>query len=181
MKLVVLGGGAVGKSCITLQYVKNRFIEEYDPTIEEAYSKDVTLDNKQIALQVLDTAGQEEFAGFRANALKNGEGFIVVFSIVDMKSFSEVRNIISLIQRRHADSPKPIVLVGNKCDLASSRTVSETEAQKLAAEFSNMKYFETSAQDNINIHEMFESIMRQTLATKQPTSGSKKGPKCTIL
>ena len=61
-KVVVLGDGGVGKSCITIQFTQNQFVKEYDPTIENSYRKQVTIDDNSIMLDILDTAGQEEYA-----------------------------------------------------------------------------------------------------------------------
>jgi GTPase KRas protein len=59
-KFVTLGGGGVGKSCVTLQFVQSFFTEDYDPTIEDSYRKQVAVDGKTVLLDILDTAGQEE-------------------------------------------------------------------------------------------------------------------------
>mmetsp|Transcript_1486 Transcript_1486/g.1896 ORF Transcript_1486/g.1896 Transcript_1486/m.1896 type:complete len:86 (-) Transcript_1486:463-720(-) len=58
-KVVVIGSGGVGKSALTIQYIQNHFVDEYDPTIEDSYRKQVTIDNETSVLDILDTAGQE--------------------------------------------------------------------------------------------------------------------------
>lgn len=62
-KLVIVGGGGVGKSALTIQLIQNHFIDEYDPTIEDSYRKQVTIDEETCLLDILDTAGQEEYSG----------------------------------------------------------------------------------------------------------------------
>lgn len=64
-KLVVVGGGGVGKSALTIQLVQNHFVSEYDPTIEDSYRKQVTIDNEACLLDIIDTAGQEEYSAMR--------------------------------------------------------------------------------------------------------------------
>lgn len=59
-KCVIVGGGGVGKSALTIQLIQGHFVDEYDPTIEDSYRKQVTIDNETCLLDVLDTAGQEE-------------------------------------------------------------------------------------------------------------------------
>jgi GTPase KRas protein len=58
-KIVVVGGGGVGKSCLTFRLIHDQFVEKYDPTIEDYYWKDNFLvDGEQMSLDVLDTAMQ---------------------------------------------------------------------------------------------------------------------------
>ena len=64
-KLVVVGGGGVGKSALTIQLIQNHFVDEYDPTIEDSYRKQVTIDEETCLLDILDTAGQEEYSAMR--------------------------------------------------------------------------------------------------------------------
>ena len=64
-KLVVVGGGGVGKSALTIQLIQNHFVDEYDPTIEDSYRKQVTIDEEVCLLDILDTAGQEEYSAMR--------------------------------------------------------------------------------------------------------------------
>ena len=64
-KLVIVGGGGVGKSALTIQLIQNHFIDEYDPTIEDSYRKQVTIDEETCLLDILDTAGQEEYSAMR--------------------------------------------------------------------------------------------------------------------
>jgi GTPase KRas protein len=58
-KLVIVGGGGVGKSALTIQLIQGHFVDEYDPTIEDSYRKQVNIDNETCLLDILDTAGQE--------------------------------------------------------------------------------------------------------------------------
>ena len=67
-KLVIVGGGGVGKSALTIQLIQNHFIDEYDPTIEDSYRKQVTIDEETCLLDILDTAGQEEYSAMRDQA-----------------------------------------------------------------------------------------------------------------
>jgi len=60
-KLVIVGGGGVGKSALTIQLIQNHFIDEYDPTIEDSYRKQVTIDDETCLLDILDTAGNTFF------------------------------------------------------------------------------------------------------------------------
>ena len=80
-KVVVLGSGGVGKSALTVQFVTGTFIEKYDPTIEDFYRKEIEVDSSPSVLEILDTAGTEQFASMRDLYIKNGQGFILVYSL----------------------------------------------------------------------------------------------------
>lgn len=86
-KVVVLGSGGVGKSALTVQFVTGTFIEKYDPTIEDFYRKEIEVDCSPSVLEILDTAGTEQFASMRDLYIKNGQGFILVYSLVNQQSF----------------------------------------------------------------------------------------------
>ena len=83
----MVGSGGVGKSSLTLQYMYGDFIEEYDPTKADSYRKKVTLDGQDSHIDILDTAGQEEYAAIRDNYYRTGEGFLCVYSILEPETF----------------------------------------------------------------------------------------------
>nr|XP_042130592.1 ras-related protein R-Ras isoform X2 [Peromyscus maniculatus bairdii] len=89
-KLVVVGGGGVGKSALTIQFIQSYFVSDYDPTIEDSYTKICTIDGVPARLDILDTAGQEEFGAMREQYMRAGNGFLLVFAINDRQSFNEV-------------------------------------------------------------------------------------------
>lgn len=90
-KVVVLGSGGVGKSALTVQFVTGTFIEKYDPTIEDFYRKEIEVDSSPSVLEILDTAGTEQFASMRDLYIKNGQGFILVYSLVNQQSFQVIK------------------------------------------------------------------------------------------
>ncbi|XP_061555598.1 GTPase KRas isoform X2 [Phycodurus eques] len=89
-KLVVVGAGGVGKSALTIQLIQNHFVDEYDPTIEDSYRKQVVIDGETCLLDILDTAGQEEYSAMRDQYMRTGEGFLCVYAINNTKSFEDV-------------------------------------------------------------------------------------------
>jgi Ras-related protein Rap-2C len=86
-KVVVLGSGGVGKSAITVKFVSGKFVEKYDPTIEDFYRKEIEVDGAPSVLEILDTAGTEQFSSMRDLYIKNGQGFVVVYSITSLQTF----------------------------------------------------------------------------------------------
>ncbi|KAK2848997.1 hypothetical protein Q5P01_008831 [Channa striata] len=122
-KVVVLGSGGVGKSALTVQFVTGTFIEKYDPTIEDFYRKEIEVDSSPSVLEILDTAGTEQFASMRDLYIKNGQGFILVYSLVNQQSFQDIRPMRDQIVRVKRFEKVPLILVGNKVDLESEREV----------------------------------------------------------
>uniref|UniRef100_A0A8C1X638 small monomeric GTPase n=1 Tax=Cyprinus carpio TaxID=7962 RepID=A0A8C1X638_CYPCA len=142
-KLVVVGAGGVGKSALTIQLIQNHFVDEYDPTIEDSYRKQVVIDGETCLLDILDTAGQEEYSAMRDQYMRTGEGFLCVFAINNTKSFEDIHQYREQIKRVKDSDDVPMVLVGNKCDLPT-RTVDTRQAQELARSY-GIPFIETSA------------------------------------
>lgn len=90
-KIIMVGSGGVGKSALTLQFMYGDFIEEYDPTKADSYRKKVVLDGQECFIDILDTAGQEEYAAIRDNYYRSGEGFFCVFSVTEAESFAHTQ------------------------------------------------------------------------------------------
>lgn len=168
-KIVMLGSGAVGKSAITVQMVSGHFLSSYDPTIEDSYRTTINVNNQDIILNILDTAGQEEFYALRDQYMRSGDGYIIVFSITSITSFLEVNAIkeqLNIVLDSDDNTLIPIILVGNKCDLEEFRQVQSSDAQRLAEEW-RVKYFETSAKNKTNINRIFEELVYLIEANNQ--------------
>lgn len=96
--LTSLAGG-VGKSALTIQLIQNHFVDEYDPTIEDSYRKQVVIDGETCLLDILDTAGQEEYSAMRDQYMRTGEGFLLVFAVNNAKSFDDISSYREQIKR----------------------------------------------------------------------------------
>ncbi|KAI8577697.1 hypothetical protein K450DRAFT_250437 [Umbelopsis ramanniana AG] len=182
-KVIMVGSGGVGKSALTLQYMYGDFVEEYDPTKADSYRKKVVLDGQECQIDILDTAGQEEYAAIRDNYYRSGEGFLCVFSVCEHESFEHTQEFRDQIGRVLDDETVPFILVGNKVDLEHLRRVSSNEATALAAEW-NCPYVETSAKTRQNVEQVYTQLMRKIHVRKETLqrneAKSKKG-KCLIL
>jgi len=180
-KLVIVGGGGVGKSALTIQLIQNHFIDEYDPTIEDSYRKQVTIDDETCLLDILDTAGQEEYSAMRDQYMRTGQGFMLVYAITSRSSFDEISSFRDQILRVKDKDKVPIVLIGNKCDLESERQVTSNEGNDLARNF-GCPFLETSAKTRVNVEDAFFQLVREirkqttgeTGGKKPKTSGGKK-------
>jgi len=162
-KVVMMGGGGVGKSAITIRFIQNHFLVDYDPTIEDSYRKQVRIDEETAILEVLDTAGQEEYSAMRENWIRYGEGFFLVYSIDSRLSFEkEINPLLRHLQRvRDVDelTEIPTVLFGNKCDLVNQRQVTKDEGSEIAKKL-GAAFFEGSAKSSVNIDDSFFEIVR---------------------
>jgi len=168
-RVAVLGDGGVGKTALAVQFTLNCFVETYDPTIEDAYRKRVTIDNRMCFIEVIDTAGQEEYATLRDQWVREGQGFILVYSIASRSTFERLevfRQSMLRVKRQ-----KPIfMLVGNKCDKTYEREVSREEGVQLARTF-GCEFMETSAKTAQNVDRLFTSLVRALRNTRQPMGG----------
>jgi len=187
-KVIMVGSGGVGKSALTLQYMYGDFVEEYDPTKADSYRKKVSLDGQECQIDILDTAGQEEYAAIRDNYYRSGEGFLCVFSICEHESFVHTQDFRDQISRVLDDDSVsnnniPFILVGNKADLANIRKVSESEAKNRAREW-NCDYYETSAKTRMNVDEVYTELMRKIKSRKDSSKEKEnkgKRSKCVCL
>eukprot|EP00324_Dicrateria_rotunda_P005783 CAMPEP_0206155770 /NCGR_PEP_ID=MMETSP1474-20131121/2377_1 /ASSEMBLY_ACC=CAM_ASM_001110 /TAXON_ID=97495 /ORGANISM="Imantonia sp., Strain RCC918" /LENGTH=198 /DNA_ID=CAMNT_0053554539 /DNA_START=38 /DNA_END=634 /DNA_ORIENTATION=- len=168
-KIVILGDGGVGKSCVTIQFTQNHFVREYDPTIENSYRKQVTIGEESFLLDILDTAGQEEYSVMRDQYINSGQGFLLVYSVTAKRSFETIGEIKDKILESKESEKFPMVLCGNKCDLEKERKVTPEEGKQLAESW-GIPFFETSAKARINIEESFIELV--TLVRDFETSGS---------
>lgn len=180
-KIVVLGSGGVGKSALTVQFVQGIFVEKYDPTIEDSYRKQVEVDGQQCMLEILDTAGTEQFTAMRDLYMKNGQGFVLVYSITAQSTFNDLQDLREQILRVKDTDDVPMVLVGNKCDLEEERVVGKEQGHNLSRQF-NCAFMETSAKAKINVHDIFYDLVRQ-INKKSPEKKIKlkKKPLCALL
>ncbi|XP_058806846.1 ras-related protein Ral-a isoform X2 [Phymastichus coffea] len=181
-KVIMVGSGGVGKSALTLQFMYDEFVEDYEPTKADSYRKKVVLDGEEVQIDILDTAGQEDYAAIRDNYFRSGEGFLCVFSITEDDSFQATQEFREQILRVKNDENIPFLLVGNKSDLQEKRKVSLADAQNRAQQW-DVPYVETSAKTRENVDKVFFDLMRAIAARKaQENQGEakegKKTPKC---
>jgi len=173
-KIVVVGAGGVGKSALTVRFIQGNFLDKYDPTIEDSYRKQVEVDGVACLLDILDTAGQEEYSALRDAYMKTGQGFIIVYDITEALSLETVTELRQKILRTKQAADVPIMLVGNKCDLADKRVILKSKGEDLAAEF-KCSFLEASAKNNTNVKEIFEQLVREINKHNEKGDSSKSG------
>ncbi|KAF5100041.1 hypothetical protein D0Z03_000893 [Geotrichum reessii] len=139
------------------------FIESYDPTIEDSYRKSCDVDGRACILEILDTAGVEQFTAMRELYIKNGQGFVLVYSVTDEASLKELMELREQVMRIKGNSSVPIVLVGNKADLTETREVEPEVGVRVANSWGRTPFYETSAKYRLNVEEVFKDLVRQMM------------------
>jgi len=182
-KLVVFGCGGVGKSALTFRFIQDYFIPDPDPTIEDTYIKVIDYHGQQVTLKILDTAGFEQFTAMRDPYMKDGQGFLLVYSITSQSSLKELEDIRDQILMVKDADDAAIVLVGNKCDLENERIVSKDQGEN-TSKLWKCPFMETSAKNKTNVNEVFYEIIRQiniraNIETKKVKKQKKL--KCSLL
>lgn len=181
-KVIMVGTGGVGKSALTLQFMYDEFVEDYEPTKADSYRKKIILDGEEIQVDILDTAGQEDYAAIRDNYFRSGEGFLCVFSITEQESLDACHELREQILRVKNDDNIPFLLIGNKSDLGDRRLVTEEQAREQALQW-NVPYFETSAKTRQNVdaifYELLRDIKKRRDVQQQANNGQKKASKKT--
>ena len=165
IKLLTLGESYVGKTTLILNYmnpnIKTTNLERLYPTIGVDYQKkSVTIDNRNINVEIWDTAGQEKFKKITSQYYNGADGIILIFDITNKESFEKISFWIQDLSNKIDLDNTCLILIGNKTDLKDQRKVSVEEAQKYAAQY-NIEYYEVSGLKNVGIIEMMEFFIKK--------------------
>ena len=161
-KVLLLGDSSVGKTCFLLRYCDKSFQEAHLSTIGLDYRlKSMTLQNdKNIKLQIWDTAGQDRFRAITKNYYKGANGIILIYDVTNKQSYENVQNWLTHI-KEEANPNVIIYLAGNKIDVEEDQRVITTEdGQKIADEY-KLPFKETSAKNGINVNEIFQELVEK--------------------
>jgi Ras-related protein Rab-7A len=158
----------VGKTSLMSQYVNNKFSKQYKATIGADFmTKEITVDDTIVTLQIWDTAGQERFQSLGVSFYRGADCVMCVYDVNSAKSFESLENWRNefLIQASPSDPEKfPVVIVGNKIDAAdggeSKRVISEKKAKSWCTSKGGLMHFETSAKEDVNVAAAFEAVAR---------------------
>ena len=186
-KLVIVGDGACGKTCLLIVFSKDQFPEVYVPTVFENYVADIEVDGKQVELALWDTAGQEDYDRLRPLSYPDTDVILMCFSIDAPDSLDNIPEKWTP-EVKHFCPNVPIILVGNKKDIrndeAIRRELSRMKQEPVKPEQGKVMsdtigafaYLECSAKTKEGVREVFEMATRAALQVKK-----KKGRKCVLL
>eukprot|EP01097_Dermamoeba_algensis_P010163 TRINITY_DN7409_c0_g1_i1.p1 TRINITY_DN7409_c0_g1~~TRINITY_DN7409_c0_g1_i1.p1 ORF type:complete len:201 (-),score=31.89 TRINITY_DN7409_c0_g1_i1:233-835(-) len=193
VKCVVIGDGAVGKTCLLVSFTTKCFPDEYVPTVFNNYSSIMYLDGQAFNLSLWDTAGQEEYERLRPLSYPMTDVFLLTFSVVSSASFENITEKW-IPELKHYSPNTPIVLCATKVDLrdhpvAIQRLAEQNKAPltreaglKLQQEIGAQSYVECSASTQEGLQQVFEEVCRVSLRPRPSSSKpDKKSKKCSIL
>jgi Ras family protein len=176
-KIAVMGSRSVGKSSLAIQFVQGQFVDSYDPTIENTFTKVLKYKGQEYEVLVVDTAGQDEYSIFPTQYSIDIDGYVLVYSIDSEQSFDVVQIIYDKLIDLLGNSNVPLILVGNKNDLKHERRVTQDQGRKVAGDM-NALFLETCAKDNQNASDIFLKSLMQIEKADGDGGDDKKA--CTI-
>jgi len=173
LKVIILGDSGVGKTSLMNKFVNDKFSKQYKATIGADFlTKEILIDDKLVTMQIWDTAGQERFQSLGVAFYRGADSCILVYDITDQKSFDSLDLWMDeFIAQAAPRNPKefPFVVLGNKSDLAKTkRQVADAKARSWCKNKNDIPFFETSAKDNTNVEQAFQTVARNAL--KQESS-----------
>ena len=167
LKIAVLGQSMVGKSALTFRFINNKFPTEHDTTIEDSYSIPAKIDDIKCQLDILDTAGQDDYQTMLDTWINSADGFILVYSIDNKDSFEAIKTRYERILKLKDGLKVSVIIAGNKCDLEENRKVSREEVENFC-HTNKISFLETSALKTINVKEVFLCVARGLLQIQFP-------------
>ncbi|XP_069142011.1 rho-related GTP-binding protein RhoA-A isoform X4 [Argopecten irradians] len=177
-KLVIVGDGACGKTCLLIVFSKDQFPEVYVPTVFENYVADIEVDGKQVELALWDTAGQEDYDRLRPLSYPDTDVILMCFAIDNPDSLENIPEKWTP-EVKHFCPNVPIILVGNKKDTRNDENtkrelrkmkqepIKTSEGQSMAENIHAQAYMECSAKTTEGVREVFEAATAAALSTKK--------------
>lgn len=172
LKVIILGDSGVGKTSLMQQFVNGKFSHQYKATIGADFlTKELTIDDKTVTMQLWDTAGQERFQSLGVAFYRGADCCVLVYDVTNQKSFENISlwKDEFLIQA-NVKNPEnfPFVIIGNKVDVdESKKIISNKKAQQFANNLGNLPLFQTSAKEAVNIDQAFDVIARNALQQEE--------------
>ena len=169
LKLLIVGDSTVGKTNFIMRFINDKFNESYMTTSGiDLKTKDIEIKNKNIRIQIWDTAGQEKYRAITRNLFLKVLGVLIIYDITNEKSYNNLKTWVQLI-REDCGSHMQIIIVGNKCDLDSERKINQEEVMKYAKK-EKIEYIETSCKTGENVQKAVKTICEKILENNDLSS-----------
>jgi len=197
VKCVVVGDGAVGKTCMLISYTEGRFPKEYVPTVFDNYEATIIVEGKEVKFSLWDTAGQEGYARIRTLSYPKTDIFLLCYSVVNHPSFVNVKDRWHSEIKHHCPNT-PILLVGTKIDLrddpaaleelskGEKKPITQVEAETMMKELGALNVLECSALTTAGLKNVFDTALTSVVLKKGGPGGGggaaqKKKGGCNLL
>ena len=178
--MMVLGAVGVGKSALTIQYTQNRFVDDWDPTVDNYYRVQSEIDQGNYQMSIYDSAPMAGYLFLLDQTMREVDGFILIYSVTSRSTFDEMDSFREYATRVKDCAKVPMVLVGNKCDLEDERQVTTNEGIEMGRVF-DCAMFETSAKFRVNVEEIFYQLAREVRVAHDKDKGMEGNTKKTCL
>ncbi|KRX02341.1 P-loop containing nucleoside triphosphate hydrolase [Pseudocohnilembus persalinus] len=154
-KYIIIGDTGVGKSCLLLQFIEKRFRQKHEVTIGVEFgARMISVDNKNIKLQIWDTAGQESFRSITRSYYRSAAGALLVYDVTKRDSFTHLKRWLEEAQQ-NGNPNMSFLIIGNKCDCENEqREVSQQEGAEFARQ-NGLEFLEVSAKTGYNVEDAF--------------------------
>lgn len=196
VKCVVVGDGAVGKTCLLISFANDSFPEDYIPTVFDNFNANVSYEGRTVSLGLWDTAGQEEYDRLRPLSYPGTDVFLLCFSLVSPASYENIKSKWAKEIHHHAPN-KPILLVGTKLDMREDKATVDKMLEKQISPITTEQgkelkdlikaelYMECSAKTQAGLKEVFEEAIKIAMtraeAIEKQNAANRKDPSCIIL
>ncbi|KAM8975838.1 ras-like protein family member 11A [Pelodytes ibericus] len=180
IKLAVFGASGVGKTAMIVRFLTKRFIGDYEANTGNLYSRLMDIEGEQTHLQIQDTPGclkEEDDVSQTSDMLRCvqwAEGFLLVYSITDYKSYEYVRYLYQQIRKMHSDSKIPIIIVANKGDLLHVRQVPSDSGIQLANELGCSSVEISTSENCQDVCDLFQHLCKEISKLQSTSSGERR-------
>ena len=179
LKIAILGKAAVGKSSLTYCFLNKPSPEAHDATIEDKYKTFEKINGEDVEIEVLDTAGEEDYQNLLDMWISYADGFVLAFALNDKESFGIIEDRFNRIVNNKGKNC-PIVLVANKSDLEKDRVITPNQVKNLATRL-GIRFIESSAKENIHCKEPFMDVATRLYQTSKGSVRRENNSCCLVF